>query len=310
MGVVLAGTAVAITGARGAAESAKNAAALIEKEPALRPSIRVGNLNISPLPIPHEGKYWDRWEDSLTSLVSEFPIIIPEYVYSEYQHLASSPNPFVAGSMAEYREANRLFEEMEKVYRQKDGTHVWRVDPSWTIEFAKFREVILRPPQHLIEAVAVSTGVDAVAKAGPVFGRTRISRRDFLRWLLVGGTTATMGAVGFPVAESQGLLGTASDPILDPATHVERDFRRTMVAEHVSHIGERLTSETRSTMVYHPGHWNGIEKYLKDPALRKKQVKKYLGFKNIRGLESLFRGRHYVVKNGNLELIETAEIGE
>lgn len=306
----LAGAGLTLIGAHGAVESARDQAALLEKAPELLSPVKVGNLDVFPLPIPHAGVYWDRWKAHVIPLVEKFPLVIPEYVYSEYVHLESSPNPLVAKGIAEYREANRLFEGLESVYRTKEGTQVWRVDPSWGVEFAQFREMILRPPQHLIAAAAGALGIDAVAGAGPVFGKNRMTRRDFLRWLVVGGVAATLDAVAFPKAESRGLLGRKGETVFDPAITIERDFRRVIVAEHVSNLGKNLGEKSFGVMVYHPDHWRVIEQYLKDPVKRKTQLEKYHVFQKIGALAPLFEARKYNVQNGNLEMVERVQLAK
>lgn len=312
LGVVTAGAGLTLAGAHGAVESAKDQAALMEKAPELTPPVTIGNLDVFPLPVSHSGEYWDRWGARVVPLVEKFPMIIPEYVYTEYAHLESSPNPFVAKGIAEYREANRLFEGLESVYRTKEGTQVWRVDPSWGVEFAQFREMILRPPQHLIAAVSGALGVDALAGAGPVFGKNKMkmTRRDFLRWLMVGGLSATLDAVAFPKAESRGLLGRKGETAFDPAMTTERDFRRVIVAEHLSNLGENLKERSSGVTIYHPDHWRVIEQYLRDPGKRKTQLEKYRVFQKIEKLAPLFEARKYIVQNGNLEMVERVQLAK
>ena len=78
MGAVLGGTALALTGARGAVEGAKDAEQLLENEPKLQLPVKIGNLEMFPLPVPHGGNYWDRWKGKIKPIVDKFPLVIPE----------------------------------------------------------------------------------------------------------------------------------------------------------------------------------------------------------------------------------------
>lgn len=263
----------------------------------INPPIRVGNLNLTIMETEHTRADWEVHQGAITAEMRKFPIMIPEYFPPERENILTNGGLVekIPAKIAQdvYREQQYLFEEVARQC-QETNKGVWVLDPAYNSAFIFFRELLQLPDTTAQSAILLSVG-NKIWNMYSESGK-KLSRRGML-------TKTALGA-GIIAASAEPYPGELSIPKMLAATFdaasfypfIEVDFRRVMIAEFISKLGQHLANPNEALMIYPKEHAKEIIRYLLDEDERKKRLDIYQEFKKVKGLEMLFRARHYAAE--------------
>lgn len=259
-------------------------------------TIRVGNLELTPIITEHDKKTWEKDGDEILHTLENYPLVIPEYFPPDYEpNLKDNPIIDLAIDKAtNYDSLNFAFTKIEE-YAQKSDKIVCVVDPAYSDAFVKLRASknwwmpLLGAISASPFAVQASEHIKKFNKSTPL--KTVVSAVKTV-------STSAMAISG--VAAGTFFMGGDKDPM-----GVELDIRHVFIAESLVQLGEEVLQPTKTALIYPKGHWNGEQKegmaytkgilfYLQNPEEREKQFKKYCDqFSGKQTWEDFFKIRRY-----------------
>lgn len=261
--------------------------------------LRLGNLFLTPIITEHDEETWSINGDEILSLISEFPVIIPEYFPPDYEAgISDSPLvDFAIDNLSQYNRLNSAFDYIEEFVRNSNK-EIWVVDPAYSEAFVKMR--LLRNSWMPVLGTTLSSpfAFKAVESVKKIDSSKPIKAIENILEALFSGSVALAG-MGSTV------LAYPSD--ITPMGF-EQDLRHTFIAEGLEQLGNISSKPTKAATIYPSGHWYGVSDkmpqtkgilyYLENPDQRRLKFEYYCEKFNDRlAWEDFFQVRNYQVQN-------------